>query len=161
MDWFSPLHWAHVQAQSVHMGNSPQVHSIPDQANSQMSQEPVSPQTKVSEERISLDCGHGNSENSAAEGGIVCVCVRCACPEVDGCGLEGCSSQRKKGSLHGPVSPPQGMSPETCILSASVMTLIHTAGAHARATWHPFTISVCYPHRPRLLCALAPKWSQV
>lgn len=59
-----------------------------------------------------LDCGHGNSETQLQKVAL-CVCARaCARPEVDGWGLEGCSSQRKKGSLHGPVSPPQGMSPE-------------------------------------------------
>ena len=59
-----------------------------------------------------LDCGHGDSETQLRKVALcVCVCA-CARPEADGWGLEGCSSQRKKGSLHGPVSPPQGMSLE-------------------------------------------------
>ena len=41
-----------------------------------MSQEPVSPQTKVSGERISLaGLWSWRQRNSAAEGGIVCVCA--------------------------------------------------------------------------------------
>ena len=99
MDCFSPLHWAHVQAQSAHMGNSPlsPLHPWPGQQPdvTEACQSPDQslrrknlPGWTVIMETVELRCG------------IVCVCVRTrARPGVDGWGLEGCSSQRKKGSL--------------------------------------------------------------
>ena len=115
MDWFSPLHWAHVQAQSTHMGSSPlsPLHPRPSQQPdiTEACQSPDQslrrknlPGWTVIMETVELRCGRWH---------CVCVCVRTrARPGVDGWGLEGCSSQRKKGSLHGPVNPPQEMSPE-------------------------------------------------
>ena len=76
----------------------------------------------------------------------VCVCVRACTLRGGWMGLEGCSSQRKKGSLHGPVNPPQRISPEN-LHFVSFCDDFDTAGAHARylASFHHICVLSTLP----------------